>query len=131
MGKNTCTEEEYDMNFFGGLIFGVFITMVLGGMFLSLGGAFDSPMTELELDKDVIAETHVLKYYPEYDNCSFQYKESNEIECELYIPGVEVFCKDVDDRDGMNVLGTDPTLTLCFDDITIEEIFKNIVSDYK
>ena len=100
-------------------------------MLLWVCGVFDNPIDELDLSRDEIAATHVLKYYPEYENCSFSYKKANEIECELYVPGVEVSCGQVDNRDGMNVLSSNPGVTLCFDEITIQEIFQNIISEYK
>lgn len=124
------TKKE-DEAFCFGIVVGVVLIAFIGGMLLWGSGAFDNPIDELDLDKDAIATTHILKYYPEYENCSFQYKEFREIECEPRIPGVEVFCDQTEDRDGMNVLGNNPSLTLCFDEITIEEIFQDIVSNYK
>ena len=131
MTQKKYTADECNQSLYMGFILGSIVIIVLGGIVLAAFGAFNNPIDELNLNKDAIASTHVLKYYPEYENCSIRYIEANKIDCELQIPGVEVYCQQVEDRDGMNVLGNNPSLTLCFDEITIEEVFKDIISNYK
>ncbi len=111
------------------MIIGITIGAYALTLILAFSGAFDSPVTELELDKDLLAEYHILNYYPEYENCSFKYKGHNQIDCDEGVDGVDVFCSGVEHRDGMSVLDSNADLTLCFDDIELEDILKEIVKD--
>lgn len=121
--------DESDKWYF--IITTIIVVCYIGIATLCISGAFESPMNKLDLDKNELAASHVLEYYPEYENCSFRYKTAPQIDCKNNIPGVEVLCEQVEDRDGMNVLGNNPTLTLCFDDITLEEIFEDRILEYK
>ena len=117
-------EKIYDWGLF---LMGVLSTIVITILILGLCGSFNIPMDKLDIDKNELAKSHVIQYYPEYKDCRFEYKSPQNIGCGDYISGVKIYCSDTENKDGMNVLKDDPSLTLCFDDITLDEILDNIL----
>ncbi len=111
---------------FWGLFIGIVISLVLFGLVVG----FESPVNKLDLDEEDLARYHVLNHYPEYENCSIKYLEPWQIECkEKNAGGVKVYCDSVSDRDGMDVLVDSSTVTLCFNDLDLEDVVKDIVKE--
>ncbi len=113
--------------FIAGIMLGVLFTIIVVGIF----GFFDSPMDSFGFAKDDLAKYHVLKHYPEYENCNFKYLSSVQIDCEQGIAGVEVFCGNEINRDGMSELINNPDLTLCFDEVDFDKVLKDMLSECK
>ncbi|KKN12614.1 hypothetical protein LCGC14_1014820, partial [marine sediment metagenome] len=55
------------------LISGIVGAMFFTLFFLYLFGVFDSPLNELDIDKDKLARDYVIGLYPEFEMCSFEY----------------------------------------------------------
>lgn len=113
------------------LIFGIVLGAVILITILGICGVLDNKVDRLDLDEDLLAKYHVLQYYPEYENCSVRYLDADEIACEWGVSGTKVFCKDIEDRDGMSVLGTTEDLTICFDEIEMNDILDNLLEEYR
>ena len=110
---------------FGTIIF--FVGVVLTLLVLGLFGAFDSPSEELDIDEQFLAKSHILNYYPEFENCSITYSSCVCGE-DFFSPckaGVKIYCdENLDDRDKLKVKKENkPNEIICFEDITIEELF--------
>lgn len=111
---------------------GIIIFIMIVGAFLILlvlmfFGAFDTPLEELNINEQFLAKSYVLTYYPEFENCSITYS-SCACEENFFSPckaGVKVYCDEsLDDRDNLKVKKEiKPNETICFEDITIEELF--------
>ncbi len=93
-------------------------------LFLGLFGAFHTPISELDISKDSLANYHVKEYYPEFENCTVEYDScTNRQVFEPCIDGANVFCNVLDNRDGMKVKKeSSPTQVLIFEDQQLEEI---------
>ena len=99
----------------------VFFTCTLMVSILFYIGVFENPIEKLNLEDD-LASKHVLKYYPEFENCSIQYDEcaGSGNFCKK---GVEIYCSGLEDRDGLRTQrDKHPTEVLYFDDITLKDI---------
>ncbi len=110
-----------------GFMLGAFLLFSILGIF----GVLDNKVNRLDLDKDLLARYHVLKYYPEYENCSIDYLEADEVACELGIDGARLFCGDIKNKDGMSILGNSADLIICFDKIEMKDIVDDILEEYR
>jgi len=99
----------------GFLIIGSFV-------FVLCEPSISSSIDRLEL-KDTLAEYHVIKYYPEFENCTIVYDfidyEGN---------GAKIYCgeyENLESRDGMSPVeeSRSPTKELLFKDIKLKEIY--------
>lgn len=134
MTKKKQIEEEYCDKGFMDFIGGIFVGCLIIGTILFFSGGFDSTLDKLDLSEDALAEYHVLKYYPEYENCSIIYDTDLKSDCRScpIVPGVSVYCGEKDNRDGMKIHRESiATIEIEFSDITLEEILENIVEQYK
>ena len=107
----------------------ILVSIALVFFLLWVFGAFDSPLEELEINKDTLAREFVLEYYPEFENCSIfydDYKCRTDDFIEDCPEAVEIYCG-IDDRDGLtaNSEKEEPDEVLYFIDTTLEEIFRN------
>ena len=130
--KNEDLEDRLDCAWEQGKRTGIIIFLILVGAFLTslilgLFGTFDSPYEELNINEQYLAKSHVLTYYPEFENCSITYS-SCACEENFFSPckaGVKVYCdENLDNRDNLRVEKENkPSEVICFEDITIEELF--------
>lgn len=104
------------------LLIGAIITVAMLGSF----GAFENTIDKLGLDEDKIVSAYVKDYYPEYDNCSIKYDNDIDSETKKYsshIPGVNIYCNVLDNRDGMRVFReTQPTISLELKSVSKEDM---------
>ncbi len=121
-----------DENFVWGLLLGCFISLFVILGLMGVSGDFDYIEDQLDLDRDDLARYHVLKYYPEYENCSITY-EYNLEKPRLISPvirGARVSCGVSEDRDGMKIVkGSSKTVDIEFEDVSFKEIIKEIVKE--
>ena len=126
-------QDDYDDRWTGRDIFLLIIltiltTILILGIILAVSGKFDKPLDKLDIDKDTLAKEHVIKYYPEYEDCNVKYHSilwDNGYSYE----GVEIYCDKLSNRDGLKVsMQEEPTEILFFDGITLEEIFTNKIN---
>ena len=102
--------------------------MFLGVLQVFLG-VFDSPLDELDIDKDKLAGDYVLEYYPEYKKCTFEYYNCLD-NSNLYCRGeVNIYCNNLENRGGLKFSKNEVTEVIFFDDITLEEIFENKINN--
>lgn len=111
------------------LWFGVIAAILLYSAILLFIGAFDAPIDELGINKDLLTRNYVLKYYPEFENCSIEYAEKLE-DCSSskcpYYNGAAIYCsEEYDRRDGLRIGGkTEMTDQIEFEYMTLERILK-------
>lgn len=114
---------------FGFVIIGFLLGCFVLTFALFAFGAFEEPYKKLGVSEDSLARYHVLKYYPEYENCSIVY---DLIDSDGWTNkyGAKVYCNSIDNRDGMRVnIENQPTIELIFEDITLEQIFKELIEE--
>ena len=115
------------VEFFVGVVMAIFFTL----FFLFMFHAFDSPLNELDIDKDKLAKDYVIGLYPEFEMCSFEYnfcvKSQALSSCEA---GVKVYCNDLGNRNGLKISNDVATEIILFEGITLEEIFENKINEY-
>ena len=108
-----------------GVLIGLIFSFIFISFFFFMFGVFDSPLDELDIDKDKLAGDYVLELYPEFESCSFEYNSCIELPCEA---GVKVYCSDLENRDGLKISKDEVTEKIVFDGITLEEIFENKIN---
>jgi MoaA/NifB/PqqE/SkfB family radical SAM enzyme len=74
-------------------------------------------------EKDSLASKYVKEYYPEYQNCTIEYdyyiKDSKGYNSE----GALIYCDKLpENRDGMVIPRTNPTQSIIFQNVTIQQI---------
>lgn len=110
---------------FGAFMF--IVGVVLTVLVLWLFGVFNSPYKELNINDQYLARSHILSYYPDFENCSITYSSCacDENFLNPCKAGVEVYCEEIlDDRDNLKVKKeTKPNEIICFEGITIEDLF--------
>ncbi len=124
------TEDEVDRIINRSMGLGILIGMAMGTFFLSFAlallGAFDSPIRELGIE-DELVESYIVSYYPEFENCSFEFRHGADTKGN---GKVNIYCNDFADRDGLVILEDQlPTKTVLLRDITLEEIFESKLDD--
>jgi len=130
-GKKMKEKYEEESGFGEAEFFlGVFMGAILIILILAITGEFNKPYEQVGISEDTLARYHVLKYYPEYEDCSITYGAINS-NCGFNdCPGAIVSCNKIDKRDGMRVnLETQPTIELIFEDITLNDIFKDLLRE--
>jgi|AntAceMinimDraft_18_1070375.scaffolds.fasta_scaffold69324_2 hypothetical protein len=113
--------------------FNILLILFLMALMISISTCFPSTYTsikKLELE-DTLAEYHVLKYYPEFENCTIVY---DHIRKGIY--GTKVYCgnyEKLESLDGMRVVEESriPTKELIFDDIKLKDIYWNWKANLK
>jgi len=124
-------EEEYEYSaqiILVGIVVGLVVT-ILTILTIGITGGFDKTYEKLDISEDDLARYHVIKYYPEYENCSITYESIRQSGLRMEY-GAKIYCNLTDNRDGMKVnRGIEPTIELIFEDITMDEILRNIVSE--
>ncbi len=116
------------------IAFGFFIGAGILALILGLCGVLDGEADRLDLNKDSLARYHVLKYYPEYSNCSMEYVYDLKRDCRTcpVTNGVQIFCEDKKDKDGMRILREkNPTIEIEFKDIDFKDILGDILEEYR
>ena len=114
-------EEEYEYSALAGFL-GTMIGLVVTILIIGITGGFDKPYEKLDISEDDLARYHVIKYYPEYENCSITYESIRQSGLRMEY-GAKIYCNLTDNRDGMKVnRGIEPTIELIFKDITMDEI---------
>ena len=128
--KNNSMDES---EAFGLILFFSLASIAIFSIILCLCGVFDTPIAELNLDKDDLVREHVIKYYPEYKDCNIKYNSCINGDYPFCTEGIEIYCDKLDNRDGLKVsTKTEPTEILYFDEITLEDILINKINgEYK
>ena len=133
MRRRNKMKEEYEeySNFDEASFFtGILLSVILLTVIITITGGFNKSYEQVGISEDTLARYHVLKYYPEYEDCSITYGAINS-NCGFNdCPGAIVSCNKIDKRDGMRVnLETQPTIELIFEDITLNDIFKDLLRE--
>ena len=117
-------EEEYEYSaqiILVGIVVGLVVT-ILTILTIGITGGFDKTYEKLDISEDDLARYHVIKYYPEYENCSITYESIRQSGLRMEY-GAKIYCNLTDNRDGMKVnRRIEPTIELIFKDITMDEI---------
>ncbi len=91
-----------------------------------IGGVFDNPIQELDINKDVLVDYHIKEYYPEFENCTIEYDSCIMDSKGSCNKGANVFCNVLENRDGLKVVKENyPTEEFILEDIELEEILLN------
>jgi hypothetical protein len=133
-GYNEGYKDKHEEGSLWSGVIGLFIGMILLSIILLCCGVFDPAFNKLDLDEDKLSEYHVLKYYPEYENCSIIYDSDLKSDCNScpIVQGVSIYCEEKDDRDGMKIhRERTATIEIEFSKITLEDIFEDILQQYK
>lgn len=123
--------DEYNRSHWDEIIWGIIFSTIIIFLLLFGFGAFGTPLEELDVNKDKLAESYVLEYYPEYNNCSMEYDpcvSDGGLTCR---GGVNIYCEDLGNRDGLRTSKTQITESIIFEGITLEEIFEKRMNDLK
>jgi hypothetical protein len=115
-------------------IFGIIVGAFLLGVMVIISGLTDSPLTKLKINKNSLAKEYVVNIYPEFKNCSVDYKDDicSDGSGGCMNEGVNIYCDALDNRDGLKIARNNPiTKTIFFKDITLEDIFKKKIEGMK
>jgi hypothetical protein len=98
-----------------------------------LNGTHDSNIDKLGFDKNQVASWYVLKYYPEFKNCTIQYDSALQAE-EFFsgpLQGVEIYCNSkLPNRDGLAIKDKEePTKVIYFEKTNIDKIFEQYIKE--
>ncbi len=127
--------EESDNKWETSSVVGAIVLIVIASLFLfsvilALCGAFDSLIEKLNIDKDALVKEHVLKHYPEYEDCNIKYDNCIGDGYGHCSEGVKIYCNKLNNRDGLKVsTKTEPTEVLYFDDLTLEDILLEKINE--
>lgn len=132
--EEEINEEESEFEPYMGIFL---IGLLIGAMIMSfifIVFAIDTPINQLELSEDKIAEAYVLEYYPEYSNCSIEWDKNLVSDCSTcaWKSGVNIYCDSMDNRDGLRIRKEyQPTQQIEFDDVSIQDALEHLLSEYK
>ena len=127
--------DDYDMSrkFWGGVFLGVVAMTVISLLFAYTMGAFDDPVDRIGIDVDALISRYVVSYYPEYENCTIIYDKDIDSETRdfsYYVPGANVYCNEVNDRDGMRVFKqTSPTVSLELRTVSKADMLMHLIDE--
>ena len=132
--RNYC-EDCYDKhgnnigwrNFFFGLVVGMFFLFLILGIF----GVFHTEVHKLNVDEDKLVSDYVKEYYPEFENCTIEYKDCIDDNGWTCHNGVNIYCNELDSRDSMKTLKGNPSEIIKFEDgLNIQEIFEMKLKEF-